>query len=90
MVGIRTLLSIFFGVMLSLSCIASEAIDINEVSAKEIAAALKGIGLKKAEAIVAFREEFGAFETIESITQVKGIGAKTLARNEGRIVISRE
>lgn len=62
-------------------------ININTASATEIAAAIRGIGLKKADAIVAYRRTHGPFKTIESLTAVKGIGDKTLSRNKGVIRI---
>ena len=62
-------------------------ININTASAAEIAAAMKGVGLKTADAIVTYREANGPFKTIESITGVKGVGDKTLLKNEGVIVL---
>ena len=62
-------------------------ININTASAAEIAAAIRGIGLKKADAIVAYRRTHGPFKTIESLTAVKGVGNKTLLRNKGVIRI---
>ncbi len=60
---------------------AAEQIDINTASAEELAEALKGIGAKKAEAIVQYREENGPFTAVEQLTEVKGIGPKTLENN---------
>lgn len=62
-------------------------ININMASAVEIAAAMKGVGLKTADAIVTYREANGPFKTIKSITRVKGVGDKTLLKNEGVIVL---
>ncbi len=42
--------------------------------------AVKGLGPKKAQAIVAYRNEHGAFKSLEDLTKVKGIGAKRLAK----------
>jgi competence protein ComEA len=64
---------------------ASPVVDINAASAQEIAQGLVGIGLKKAEAIVAYRDQVGQILTIEELLVVKGIGEKTLARNRDRI-----
>lgn len=48
---------------------------------------LKGIGQKKAEAIVAYREQIGGFKSVEDLTKVKGIGVKVLSDNFGRLKI---
>lgn len=61
------------------------AVNINVASAEEIAAALKGIGQKKAEAIVVFRELNGTFLSLEEIAQVKGIGPAILEKNKAAI-----
>ncbi|MXX07360.1 MAG: hypothetical protein F4Y89_06775 [Gammaproteobacteria bacterium] len=65
-------------------------IDINSADAAAIAAALDGVGLVKAQEIVAYREMFGAFKTIDELMEVKGIGPGTLERNRDRIVLESE
>ena len=65
-------------------------IDINSADAAAIAAALDGVGLVKAQEIVAYREMFGAFESIDELTEVKGIGPGTLERNRDRIALESE
>jgi competence protein ComEA len=55
-------------------------VNLNQASAETLAKSLKGIGLKKAQAIVALRESQGTFTSVDQITQVKGIGSKTLAK----------
>lgn len=61
------------------------AVNVNTASAEELAAALTGIGLAKAQAIIAWREANGAFTRIEQLLEVKGIGQATLDRNASRI-----
>lgn len=63
----------------------SAGVDINRAAASEIASALTGIGLRKAEALVRYREQFGPFESVQELTEVKGIGPATLERNRGLI-----
>lgn len=48
---------------------------------------LKGIGHKKAQAILAYREQVGAFKSIDDLIKIKGIGKKVLADNAGRLKI---
>ena len=65
-------------------------IDINSADAAAIAAALDGVGLVKAQEIVAYREMFGAFQSVDELMEVKGIGPGTLERNRQRIALESE
>jgi competence protein ComEA len=51
---------------------------------------LKGVGLKKAKAIVAYRKANGPFASIDDLASVKGIGKKTIAKNKGNLQISKD
>lgn len=55
-----------------------QMVSVNTADAETIADALQGVGLKKAQAIVAWREANGNFTTLEQLLEVKGIGEKTL------------
>ncbi len=63
------------------------AVNINTADADKIASELKGIGLSKATAIVAYRAKNGPFETVEQLTKVKGIGLKTVEKNRKEILL---
>ena len=60
-------------------------VNINTADAEAIARELNGIGLAKAEAIVAYRNQHGAFNTPEELVKVKGIGERVLEKNRGDI-----
>ena len=60
---------------------ASVSVNINTDSVEEIAAALIGVGIAKAEAIVEYREQHGPFTDKSQLTNVKGIGEATLQKN---------
>ncbi|GAA4348986.1 ComEA family DNA-binding protein [Kangiella taiwanensis] len=62
-------------------------VNINTASSSQLAAVLKGVGLKKAQAIIDYRQKFGPFKSIDELTAVKGIGAKTLEKNRAKISI---
>lgn len=62
-------------------------VNINTADAEEIATLLKGIGAKKAQDIIDYRNEHGKFENIESLKQVKGIGQSTIDKNKDRILL---
>lgn len=64
---------------------SASTININSASADEIAGALNGVGLTKAEAIVSYRKENGPFKTLADLENVKGIGEKTLEKNKAII-----
>ena len=56
-------------------------VSINHASAEELAKALNGVGLKKAQAIVSYREEYGPFKTVDDLKQVPGMGNSLVERN---------
>ncbi len=62
-------------------------VNVNTASAEEISTLLKGVGIKKAQAIVEYRQQHGAFETKEDLTNVKGIGEATVSKNASRILL---
>ncbi len=66
--------------------VVGEKVNINTATTAEIQKALIGIGAKKAEAIVQYREKHGAFTAAEQLLEVQGIGKATLEKNKDRIV----
>jgi len=88
---IRTYVSRFLCVFclafLPLSLSAAIPLDINIATASEFSAVMSGVGLKKAEAIIAYRELNGRFDSIGELSNVKGIGSKLIARNESVIQV---
>jgi len=69
------------------SVFASSPVNINTADATTLAEHLSGIGITKAEAIVAYREKHGPFQHAEDLLQVRGIGKKTLEVNRDLIQI---
>lgn len=74
-------------VMACASLAHAAAVNLNSASANELAEALSGIGLTKAEAIVSFRDTNGAFLSVEDLVRVKGIGDALLERNRENLVL---
>ena len=70
---------------LSLSAEENLSVNINTADAAVLSELLTGIGEVKAVAIVAYREQNGAFESIDQITEVKGIGESLIEKNRQRI-----
>ncbi|SFN36924.1 competence protein ComEA [Izhakiella capsodis] len=63
------------------SAVNGEQVSINQASASELAKMLNGVGLRKAEAIVSYRKQYGPFTAIEQLSEVPGIGEALLKRN---------
>ena len=58
---------------------ATGLVNINKADAGAFEA-VKGIGPKKAQAIVDYREANGSFKSVDDLTNVKGIGPKQLEK----------
>jgi len=66
---------------------AIEKVNVNTANAKELAGVLIGIGEKKAELIVEYRNKHGYFKYIDDLKEVKGIGDATIKNNKSRIIL---
>ena len=60
-------------------------VNINTATAEELSALLVGIGDKKAQEIVQYRDQNGSFQKPDDLANVKGIGAATVEKNRKRI-----
>lgn len=72
------------------SALAAGKVDINSASATQLADAMNGVGIAKAEAIVAYRQENGPFKSIDQLAQVKGIGLMTVEKNREVIEVGQQ
>lgn len=64
---------------------SADRVSINSATAQELATALNGVGLKKAESIVSYRDKYGPFSQLEQLQEVPGIGKALVERNLSRI-----
>ena len=64
---------------------APTSVNVNLADAQTIADVLKGVGLSRAQAIVAYREQNGDFRDVYELSNIKGIGERTVERNETKI-----
>lgn len=79
--------SLLLTLALVTSAFAADKVNINTADAATIDSVLVNVGPAKAEAIVAYRKQHGAFKSAEQLAQVKGIGLKTVEKNRDRIVV---
>ncbi len=72
------------------SNIPTQPVNINTATAEELIAALKGTGVGKAKVakIIEYREQHGGFKSVDELTEVKGIGDKTLEKVRPRVTLS--
>ncbi|MEH7456711.1 helix-hairpin-helix domain-containing protein [Bacillus sp. JJ1127] len=61
-------------------------VQVNHAS-KEQLEKITGIGPRKAEAIMKYREEHGPFQKVEDLLEVDGIGEKSLEKIKDQIII---
>ena len=66
---------------------AASPVDINSADAQTLADGLNGIGMSKAQAIVAYRNEHGPFSSADQLAEVKGIGQALVEKNRDSIVV---
>ena len=81
----------FLVVILSLPVLAfaNDPIDIN-MADKDSLMMLNGVGEKRAEAIIEYREKYGPFQSIDQLTEVKGIGQLFVDTNRENLVVEKK
>lgn len=84
----KTLLAAALCLAMGLPALAATPVNVNTADAQTIATALDGVGMSKAQAIVAYRDAHGKFRNVDELANVKGVGSKTLARNRDAIRLS--
>jgi len=78
----------FLTILLFSITLALATVNINNATVKDFTS-LKGIGTKKAEAIVKYRTSVKCFKSIDELTNVKGIGDKTIAKNKSDLKLDK-
>lgn len=79
--------SLLLACVLAGNAFAADKVNINTADAATLDQVLVNVGPAKAEAIVQYRAQNGAFKSAEQLAQVKGIGLKTVEKNRDRIVV---
>ncbi len=63
-------------------------VNINTADAQALADNIYGVGLKKAQSIIEYRETNGPFQSVDELTGVKGVGEKLLEMNRENLVVT--
>ena len=76
-----------FGLLIAALSVSAAPVNINTADAKTLAQNIKGVGPKKAQAIVTYRRDNGPFKSVHDLAKVKGIGEKLIARNKSDLLL---
>ncbi len=66
---------------------AGEPVNINTADAEALAAAINGVGIKKARDIINYRQKNGPFESVDELAQISGIGVQTVDRSRANLTV---
>ena len=78
--AIKTLLA------LSLNLAAADPVNINSAD-KQTLMQIKGVGEKRADAIIAWREKNGPFKSVAQLTEIDGIGPSLVETNKDLLTV---
>ena len=75
---------------LALPAFAGHPVNVNQADAAELSAALDGVGMAKAAAIIQYRDQNGPFKHADEMVNVKGIGLRTVEKNRDYIQLGKQ
>jgi len=78
---------VLLAMLVSVSSFAGP-VDINSADASTLASAISGVGESKAAAIVAYRDAHGPFASVDDLSNVKGVGMKTVDKSRKNLMVS--
>ncbi len=68
----------------------AEAININTADKETLMTSIKGVGEKRAEAIIDYRQQNGPFQSVDDLAKISGIGQTIVDDNRENITVSDE
>ena len=83
----KKLLLILCMVLAPLSYAAAEAVNINTADQETLVRELRGIGAKKAQAIIKYRTNKGEFKSVDELLEIKGIGPAMLKKLRDQVTV---
>lgn len=72
--------------LFAFSGLAYANVDLNTATQEELQS-VKGIGKKKAQAIVEYRQAHGKFKSVDELDNVKGFGEKSIKKLRGSLTV---
>ena len=83
----HSLVALVLGMLLLVfgSSVPAAQVNINTADAATLARELSGVGAKRAQAIVEYRQKHGPFKSADELALVKGIGPAAISKNRALI-----
>ncbi len=66
----------------------AETVNINTADKEALMTSIKGVGEKRAEAIIAYREQNGSFKSVEELADVRGVGPSIVEKNMDNLSVT--
>ena len=66
----------------------AEAVNINTADKEALMTSIKGVGERRAEAIIAYREQNGSFKSVEELAEVRGVGQSIVEKNMDNLSVA--
>jgi competence protein ComEA len=66
----------------------AEIVNINTADKEALMTSIKGVGEKRAEAIIAYREQNGSFKSVEELADVRGVGPSIVEKNMDNLSVT--
>lgn len=66
---------------------AAPPVNINTAGAEILADAIDGVGVKRAQRIIRYRDENGPFKSVDDLLNVQGIGERILEQSRDRLSV---
>lgn len=85
----KKLLGSVLGIFAMMALPVFAAVNINTATQSELEA-VKGLGPAKAKAIIAHREQNGAFKSVDDLDKVKGFGKATVDKLRSELSVGTE
>ena len=63
----------------------TQKIDLNTADWKQLANTIKGIGKKRAQSIIRYRQSHGPFKSVDDLVKVKGFGYRFMKKNHAQL-----
>lgn len=75
--------------MIALPCylLAADMVNINTADKQTLMTEIKGVGEKRAEAIISWREQHGPFKSVDDLANVSGVGQSIVDKNRDVITV---